>query len=324
MLDDVRRGAIGTALFAACALASAQQKWDLASAYPESNFHTKNLHAFAQEVDKTTNGALKITVHSNASLFKATEIKRAVQGGQVQAGEVVLSTLGNEDPIWGLDGLPGLVARYDDARKLWSISRPYVESRFAKQGIKLLYAVAWPPNGFLSVKPLESVGEMKGLRWRAYNQITGRMGELVGARPVNVQGAELMQALATGVIEAVPTSASTAVDTKMWEYTKFYYDASLLMTKNAVLVNQKAFDALPKAAQDAILKAAASAEDRGWRMSEESDTVSKAELVKQGVKVQRPNANFQAELQKVSDVLIDEWVKSAGADGKVILDAMRK
>lgn len=312
---------LSIALGLASTVAVAQERWDLATAYPDSNFHTKNLQQFIKDVETATAGALRINLHSNASLYKANEIKRAVQTGQAQAGEVVLSTLGNEDPIFGLDGLPGLVVGYDDARKLWRASKASVESRLARQGIKLLYSVAWPPNGIHTVKPVESVNDLKGIKWRAYNQITTRMGELMGARSVTIQGAELSQALATGVLEAVTTSAPTAVDSKMWEYTKYYYDASLLMTKNAVLVNQKAFDGLPGAVREAIEKAAAAAEERGWKASEQGDAVAKAELVSHGVKVEKPNAQLEAELRKISDTIVSEWLKRAGKDGKAILDA---
>ena len=56
----------------------AQTKWDLPAAYGASNFHTENLVQFAGDVDKATGGKLKITVHANASLFKAPEIKRRI------------------------------------------------------------------------------------------------------------------------------------------------------------------------------------------------------------------------------------------------------
>ena len=92
--------------------AFAQTKWDLPAAYPTSNFHTENLIQFAQDVEKATAGKLKITVHANASLFKANEIKRAVQGGQAQIGEVLLVNFENENPIYGMDGLPFLATSY--------------------------------------------------------------------------------------------------------------------------------------------------------------------------------------------------------------------
>jgi TRAP-type C4-dicarboxylate transport system substrate-binding protein len=57
-------------------------------------------------------------VHANASLFKAPEIKRAVQGGQAQAGEILLANFQNEWPL-GADGLPFLATSYAESKKLY-------------------------------------------------------------------------------------------------------------------------------------------------------------------------------------------------------------
>src|SRR3954452_7487638 len=249
----------------------AQTAWDMPTPYPASNFHTENIMQFVSDIDKATNGKLKITVHSNASLFKATEIKRAVQGGQAQIGEILLSGYSNEDPVFGVDSVPFLATSYADARKLWLASKQATEARFEKQGMMILYTVAWPPQGIYSSKPLNSIADMKGLKMRTYNPYTSRIAELVGAQPVTIQGAELAQAFATGAVNANITSGATGYDTTAWEVVKNYYDTQAWLPKNVVFVNKQAFDALDKAAQDAVLKAAADAETRGWKMSEEKN-----------------------------------------------------
>ena len=99
----MRTVALAAALLVATAPALAQTKWDLPAAYPATNFHTENLQQFADEVDKATGGKLKITIHANASLFKAPEIKRAVQGGQAQIGEILMVNFSNEWSIWGAE-----------------------------------------------------------------------------------------------------------------------------------------------------------------------------------------------------------------------------
>src|SRR5258706_689016 len=130
------------ALAAACALSAvAKTQWDMPTPYAATNFHTENVVQFAADVDKATGGKLKITVHSNASLFKAPEIKRAVQGGQAQIGEILISGYSNEDPIFGVDSVPFLATSYADARKLWAASKKAVEERVAKQGMMVLYSV---------------------------------------------------------------------------------------------------------------------------------------------------------------------------------------
>jgi TRAP-type C4-dicarboxylate transport system substrate-binding protein len=318
------QGFIALAALAFAASAAAQTKWDMPTPYAATNFHTENVVQFAADVDKATGGKLKITVHSNASLFKAPEIKRAVQGGQAQIGEILLSGYSNEDPLFGLDSVPFLATSYAESAKLWKVSRKALEERFAKQGMMVLYAVPWPPQGIYSSKPLNSVADMKGLKMRSYNPYTSRIAELSGAQPVTIQAAELAQAFATGAVNANITSGATGYDTKAWEVVKNYYDTQAWLPKNAVFVNRKAFDALDKATQAALLKAAADAETRGWKVSEEKTTWYLGELKKNGMNVAAPSAQLKADFQKIGATMTEEWLQKAGADGKAIIDAFRK
>jgi TRAP-type C4-dicarboxylate transport system substrate-binding protein len=237
--------------------ALAQTKWNLPAAYPADNPHSVNLIAFAKDVSDATGGKLQITVHPAASLFKAPEIKRAVATGQAQAGEVLISLHENEDPMFGIDVVPFMATSYPASRKLWLASKPAIEKKLASQGLMLLFAVPWGPQGIYAKKDLNSLEDMKGLKWRAYNVGTSRIAELVGAQPVTIQAAELPQALATGVVNAFMTSGSTGYDSKSWETMTHFYDTQAWIPKNVTFVNKAAFDALDKPTQDAILKAAA-------------------------------------------------------------------
>ncbi|HPL80487.1 MAG TPA: TRAP transporter substrate-binding protein, partial [Burkholderiaceae bacterium] len=252
----------------------AQTKWDLPAGYPATNFHTVNLQEFANDVDKATGGKLKITVHANGSLFKAPEIKRAVQGGQAQAGEILLANFQNEWQLFGADGLPFLADSYEESAKLYKAQKPFLEKKLAEQGMALLYAVPWPPQGIYVKKPISSAADLKGVKWRAYSPATARIAELVGAQPVTVQAAELSQAMATGVVESYMSSGSTGFDTKTYEHIKYWYDTQAWLPKNAVIVNKAAFDALDAPTKQAVLKAAADAEVRGIAGSKKTNTDS--------------------------------------------------
>ena len=304
--------------------AFAQVKWDLPAAYPASNFHTENLVQFAADVDRATGGKLKITIHANASLFKAPEIKRAVQGNQAQIGEVLLSNFSNENPLYGVDVLPFLATSYEAARKLDRAARPALDRLLASQGMKLLYTVAWPPQGLYSKKALDAASDLKGVKFRSYNAATAKIAEMFGAQPVTIQAAELSQAMATGAVESFITSGSTGYDTKAYEHIKYFYDTQAWLPKNAVIVNQKAFDALDKATQSALLGAAAAAETRGWKSSEEKTVWYLDQLKKNGMQVLPPSARMTAEFRKVGDALVDDWLKKTGTEGKAILDAYGK
>jgi len=319
------------ATLAACSMAFALPsmaqsiKWDMPTAYPATNFHTVNISQFAKDVDQATGGKLKITVHSNASLFKANEIKRAVQGGQAQVGEIILSGYQNEWQVFGADGLPFVADSYEEAERLYKAQKPVLDRKLAEQGLKLLFSVPWPPQGLYSSKPVNSAADLKGSKWRAYSPATSRIAELVGAQPVTVQAAELAQALATGAVETNMTSAVTGVDSKFFDAgVKHYYDLQAWLPKNAVLVNQAAFSALDKAAQEAVVKAAAAAEARGWQESKKVNESAKATLQKNKISIEAPSTQLKADMQRVGSSMLLEWLSKAGADGKEIIDAFNK
>ncbi len=319
-----RLTAVAAAIGFAVALpAAAQTKWDLPAAYPATNFHTENIAKFAADVEKGSGGKLKIQVHPGASLFKAPEIKRAVQGGQAQIGEILLVNFENEDPLYGIDGIPFLATSYPDAMKLYKASKKALDDKLAKQGMKLLYTVPWPPQGIYSKKTLASAEDMKGLKWRAYSPATAKIAELVGAQPVTVQAAEVPQALATGLIDSYMSSGATGYDSKTYEHIKNWYDTQAWLPKNAIIVNMKAFEALDKPTQAAVLKAAAEAETRGWKVSEEKNGWYLAQLKDKGMNIQKPSEQLTADLRKVGNYLLAEWQRKAGADGKKVIDAYR-
>ncbi len=302
----------------------AQTKWDMPTGYGVASFQTENVQTFANDVDKASNGALKITLHPGGSLYKANEIKRAVQTGQAQAGEFILSGAANELPLLGVDSVPFLATSYADARKLADISRPYLDKAMAAQGMKLLFVSPWPGQSLYSLKPVASAADLKGTKMRAYNPATSKIAELVGAQPVTIQLAELPQALATGGVDNFLTSSASGVESKLYEQVKNLYTVNAWLPKNAIVVSQKAFDALDKGTQAVVVKAAAEAEARGWATSERKDGEFLKELVAKGVKVSPPSDALKRELLAVGTRMTTDWLKQAGSDGQAIVDAFRK
>ncbi|HET9650885.1 MAG TPA: TRAP transporter substrate-binding protein, partial [Usitatibacter sp.] len=206
----------------------------------------------------------------------------------------------------------------------WKVSKKALDDRFAKQGMMILFAVPWPPQGIYSSKPLNAIGDMKGMKVRAYNPATSRIAELAGAQPVTIQAAELAQAFATGAVNGNITSGATGYDTKAWEVVKNYYDTQAWLPKNLVIVNKRAFDALDKPTQQAVLKSAQEAEARGWKTSEEKNKWYLEQLAKNGMSVQAPSAQLKADFKKIGETMTQEWLKTAGPDGKAIVDAFHR
>jgi TRAP-type C4-dicarboxylate transport system substrate-binding protein len=320
-----RRGALaaGAALPLLGQGAAAQARWQMATPYPDGNFHTRNIRTFLEEVNTATAGRVNVQLHSNASLLPMPQIKGGVQRGQVQIGEILLSAYGNEDPFFEVDGIPQLVTTFAEARRLMEVARPLIEARFQRQGLSLLYMVPWPPSGFYTNAPLESLEGLRGTRFRTFNVMTNRFATLVGATPTLVQAAEIPQAFATGVVNAMVTSAVTGVDSSAWDYVRHYTHVGFTFTRNAVFVNRRALEALSAADQQALRAAAATAETRGWRMSEEAHGAAMETLRSRGLTVTQGNPTVMEGMSRISEQMVNEWLARAGEDGQRVIQAIR-
>jgi TRAP-type transport system periplasmic protein len=318
-----RKSLIAAATLALCGAVHAQTKWDMPTPYSEGEFHTRNVKTFTEDVKKATGGALEIVVHANGSLIKHPDILRAVSTGQVNIGEILLGQFGNEDPIFAADNVPFVAPGYDAAWKFYQAQKPYLEKKLQGRGMKLLYSVAWPGQGLYTKDPVKTVGDLKGLKMRTYSPLTARLAELLGASPTVVQVPEVPQMFATGAMHAMVTSSATGTTTKAWEFVKNYYKTNAWNPKDIVMVNERAFGRLPKDQQDALLKAAAAAEPRGWEMSKAREKEGDEMLAKNGVAVSEPSAELKASLAKIGDQMAGEWEKLAGDEGQALLKAYR-
>ncbi len=308
------------AMAAAPALA---QNWDMPTPYGDGIFHTQNIYQFAEEVGAATDGELSITVHSANSLFGHAEIKDAVRQGLVPIGEILLSRLANEDPIFGIDSIPFLAASYEDAEKLWEASRPAVEAKLAEEGLTVLYAVPWPGQSLYLRQEVTDPADMEGLSFRAYNVATERLAELLGATPTQVEEGDIPTAFSTGRVEAMITSPSTGANAQAWDFVSHYIDTQAWLPKNIVFVNTDMFEALPEDRQAAIMEAAAEAEARGWEMSMAETEEKIGELVEGGMEVSQPSEALSARLAEIGEIMTAEWLEEAGEDGQAVVDAYR-
>lgn len=311
------------AALGASSAARAQTRWQMATPYPDGNFHTRNNREFIADIEKATGGRLAIQLHSNASLLPMPQIKRGVQQGQVQLGEILLTAYSNEDPFFDADAIPFLVTNFAESRRLAELQRPFIEARLQRQGLALLTMVAWPPAGFYTQVPFSSMDVLRGSRFRTFSPMTNRFAALVGANPVLVQQAEVAQAFATGIATAMVTSAQTGVDTSAWDYAKVFTPAGFSMTKNAVLVSRRAMEGLPAEQRQALLDAARQAEARGWRMAEESDAEAIRRMQERGITIGTVPPEVMASLKQVSATITEEWVAKAGEDGRKLVDALQ-
>jgi len=300
------------------------EKWDMALAYGAGNFHSANATEFAKNVTKKSGGKLTIVTHPGGSLFKGGEIFRAVRTGQAQIGERFMSALGKEDPLLEVDSQPFLATSYDDAMKLYNASKPEIVKGLDGKGLVFLYAVPWPAQGLYSKKAINSVSDLKGLKFRAYNSATIRIAELTGMAPTKIEAAEISQAFSTGAVESMITSPTTGKNSKIWENgVGYFYDIAAWFPKNMVIVNKDAWNKLDSATKKLVMSEAAVAEKKGWELSKKGNVADKKALSDAGMKVGKVNSALEKHFQKVGATMADEWKAKAGSRGASVLAAYK-
>ena len=304
--------------------AVAGEKWDMPMAYSASNMHSKIGKDFAARVTKMSDGKLEIVTHPGGSLVGGSEIFRAVRSGQVPIAERIISALGNEDPLYEVDSIPFIATSYEDARRLYDATRPALEKKLKAVGLKLLYTVPWPPQGFYSKRPLNSATDMKNVKFRAYNAATAYIAKQMGAIPVKIEEAEAAQAFATGAAETMISSSQTGVDRKMWDYANYFYDIKAWLPKNMVVVNIKAWDTLDKATQNVVLTEAKNAEVSGWKISEKLSSSWAITLAKNGMNVSPGTEQFLSDYRKIGQAMLTLWLERAGDEGAEIMKSLGK
>jgi len=302
--------------------ASAQTKWNFANAYAPTEFQSQGYDLFAEKVKKATNGGVEITLHHNGSLFKNPEILQATRTGLVDMGTQLMTNLGRENALWDLDGVPFFVTSYDEAKKLWKLSREPLSNLLAKSGLRLLFAAPWPSQGFFFKRDIKTLDDVKGVRMRAYNASTTELAKLMGAEPQNVQMTEVPQAFATGLISSMNTSPTSGVVYSLWDYSKYYLKSDAWIPKQMVFVREDKFKALTPDQQKAVLQAAAETEEWLWAKSEDMVSGAEKTLVSNGMIEIKPAGKLAEQLKEIGDKMLASWSANADQTAKGIVKGM--
>lgn len=172
-------------------------------------------------------------------------------------------------------------------------------------------------------KPVDSVADMEGLKFRAYNAATAKLAELTGMLPVQIEAAEVSQAFATGVAESMVSSGATGYDRKLWENVSHFYAVDAWLPRNAVMVNKDAWDGLSDDNKEVVRGCAATAEAEGLDKAKAYTTFTLEGLAENGMTVGDPSDKLKADLAEIGETMTAEWLESAGDKGKTIVDAYK-
>ena len=303
----------------------AKTNWNANSVWPPKNLHSVGLTDFAEKVKKATNGELEMVVHTGGALgFKGPDLLKAVRDGLVPVSDMLISGVAGDEKIFQIVTLPFLVRDFDELRLLIEIAYPYFDKSAQKWGQKILYIAPWPGAGLWTKNKITTLEEMKGLKTRTYDKNGALVMEAVGATPFALPFSEVYTSLQTGLIDSVMTSSPTAVDGKFWEVLKYYEPLFITAATDMVTVNLKAFQKLPKAQQDILVKIGKEMEETMWANVKKWDKEQEAISNKNGIATVKPSTKVIGELEKITEKIRAEWLKSAPADGKKIYDEFLK
>ena len=307
----------------AASLLAGNIKMDLNAKYGANNFHTKGAEKFATLVNDYSKGSVDITVHAGSSLIKGNPLK-AVKDGTVAMTDMFIPFTSGGGKVFGISALPFIAQSYDDAYRLYQISKPAYEKTAKKWNQKLLYSVTWPPSGFYSNKSMTSISDFKGAKTRTYDKNSAAFVNQAGGNAVALPWGEVYSSLRTGMVNSVITSSASGKDGKFWEVLSNYTKINYAYPLQAVTINLDYWKSLTKEQQTAMLKAASEIEKIQWAISKEENKIALETLSKNGMSVTEASPELKAELDKIADDLLEKYLDGANSQIKNIFKEYRK
>jgi TRAP-type C4-dicarboxylate transport system substrate-binding protein len=313
--------ASATTLALLAGAAHAETTWVMASGYPDDSFFTQNIRMFIEEIETGSNGELKIDLRSNGELIKLDAVRRAVQSGQIQLGEIRFGVYGNESPMFTLDSVPNLAGNYDAAARLMTAQKPWFDKVFGDAGMKVLTYAPWPGQGFYTNFPVTDGSEFDGVKLRIYSPATQQMGDMLGFQATILPFAEVPQAFSTGLIAAMFTSAQTGTDIQAWDYVSHFTYSGSMHNKNGLIVNEKSLSSLDPEIQAVVIAAGERATERAFELSKLAADSTRKALADAGMVTEDASPELQAKLDEISKTMIADWAASASPEEVAVLEA---
>ncbi len=306
--------------------ALALEKLDLATTYSGANIHAETCREFASRVEKATDGKLVVAVHEGGALgLKDEDHFTSITDGIVPMASVLMGAAIGTSPIYALSTSPFLVKDFKEAKLLHDIARPYYDKEAKKYNQLILYTAPWPPSSIHAKRPIKKYEDIQGLRIRTYDKNGTDVLKQAGANAVVMSWGDVYPALATGTIDSVLTSSTSAVAGKFWEVLTDTTRVNFAIPLNMININLDTFNGLPKEQQEKLLKIGKEMEERQWKLAEESMAAEEKILAENGMNIHREvSEELASKLRASGQDIIEDWLKKTGKDGKAILDEFEK
>jgi len=318
----------GAALMPAPATAQAKPiVWNLPHIAAPTYYHTVNYQTWAAKVKEKTGGRMEVRVHPASSLYPGPELLPAVLDGRSEVGTVLAAYLTDVLLEMGPLELPFMTSNMVEHKKAAMALRPFYTEMLAKKGLKLLSINTWPSQQMFSTAPIRTVADWKGKKIRVYGADTANITRLLGGAPVNIAFGDVYTALEKRTVDGAMTSATNAEPMKFFEVAKFinyWYIAGA--SQEWLVANQKAWDALPKDLQQAVLDAVkeSNLEDKEWVDAIGFDSRIRKRLPELGMTIVDPPKEEIEKARALAKGAWETWLGRTGADGKRGLDLALK
>lgn len=281
----------------------------------------KGLNSAIEQVEKSTNGELKIRLHLGGSLpINTTNITPAVSDDVVQMGDDGYF-LGNV-PIGGVLRLPMLIRNRDEYDKAAAVMTPHLEKAFAKKGLVVLGQYLYPYQVAYSRSKLTSLADFKGQKIRVTSPEQGEFIKRAGGVPVTIGAPEVPSALDRAVVDGVLT-ANTGGGNLWRDMLKFNFRLGINYFNSVVIANKERFDKLSPDVQAKLRKAFADQLPLITKAmdSEEGDLTKK--FADGGMTITEPTQADIDEATKIVSAYWEEWAKSKGPEAVNALKQVR-
>jgi TRAP-type transport system periplasmic protein len=298
---------------------AAAEEWNFYMHQSAPNFATsRGAKLFTEEIEKATNGELKVRLHLAGTLqINASNITQAVGENVVQIGDDLFNS-GNI-PVAGIPRLPMLIQSYEDFAKADAVLKPYIEKAFGQKGATVLASYTYPLQFVWGRKKIESLDDIKGLKLRVAQPEQGEFVRRFGGTSITMSAPEVPSALDRGVVDGIFTAGVGAV---LWkDLLKYGYVLIVNVNNSYFIANTEAFNKLSPALQAKLHKVAADSAlwDQDTMKKEEAESVQT--LTAMGYTFTKAKPEEIARAVEAMKPYWDEWAKSRGPD---VVEALAK
>ncbi len=251
-------------------------------------------------------GNAKYLVYPDGSQGGETDMVRRMRIGQLQGGLLSVVGLREIEPsIAALQNMPLMFKSWEEVDYVREKMRPAMEKKFLDKGFVVL---AWGDAGwvrFFSKEPAVRPDDFKKMKFFAWGSEIEQQEIMkrLGYTPVPLETGDILPAIQTGMINAVPSTPYFALATQIYTTASNMLELNWAPIVGALIITKKAWDELTPEGQAAVREAGAKAgvQLRAKARQEVDDAVDA--MKRRGLKVNKPNAEQMQEWNTLADNL---------------------